>query len=76
MALRLTLQAIPLRIQVIYDQSLDDLLESHKELIQSRVIPSSVNFLKRSLGARKPVKRIHLHQQCLTPQVGCQQLID
>ena len=62
-------QVVPLRIRVIYDRSLDDLEDSHKSLIQSRVIPSSVTFLKRTLGARRPVKRIHLYQQCLTPQV-------
>lgn len=66
---RSTEKIIPLRIRVEYDRSLDDLPAVKVTLIKTRLIPSSVAFLKRTLAARQPVKRIHLYRQCSTPEV-------
>lgn len=59
-----------------YDNSLDNLPANKKILIQSRLIPSSVSFLKRALAAKRPVKRIHLYRQCTTPEVVSTERLD
>uniref|UniRef100_A0A8C4KKA6 Leishmanolysin-like peptidase n=1 Tax=Dromaius novaehollandiae TaxID=8790 RepID=A0A8C4KKA6_DRONO len=57
-----------LRIQTVYDGSVEDLLPEKRHLIKSKLFPQAISYLEKTFQVRKSTGTILLSRQCATNQ--------
>ncbi|NXW43639.1 LMLN peptidase, partial [Nyctiprogne leucopyga] len=57
-----------LRIKIIYDRSVEDLLPEKRHLIKNKLFPQAISYLEKTFQVRKSTGTILLSRQCATNQ--------
>ncbi|NXJ54357.1 LMLN peptidase, partial [Spizaetus tyrannus] len=57
-----------LRIKIIYDRSVEDLLPEKRHLIKNKLFPQAISYLEKTFQVRKSMGTILLSRQCATNQ--------
>uniref|UniRef100_A0A8C5JU74 Leishmanolysin-like peptidase n=1 Tax=Junco hyemalis TaxID=40217 RepID=A0A8C5JU74_JUNHY len=57
-----------LRIKIVYDRSVEDLLPEKRHLIKSKLFPQAISYLEKTFQVRKSAGAILLSRQCVTNQ--------
>uniref|UniRef100_A0A8C2P208 Leishmanolysin-like peptidase n=1 Tax=Capra hircus TaxID=9925 RepID=A0A8C2P208_CAPHI len=57
-----------LRIKIIYDKSIEELLPEKRHLVKNKLFPQAVSYLEKTFQVRRPAGTILLSRQCATNQ--------
>ncbi|XP_060028213.1 leishmanolysin-like peptidase isoform X1 [Erinaceus europaeus] len=57
-----------LRIKIVYDESIEELLPEKRHLIKNKLFPQAISYLEKTLQVRRPAGTILLSRQCATNQ--------
>ncbi|NXR98726.1 LMLN peptidase, partial [Oxylabes madagascariensis] len=57
-----------LRIKIVYDRSVEDLLPEKRHLIKNKLFPQAISYLEKTFQVRKSAGAILLSRQCVTNQ--------
>ncbi|NXS08086.1 LMLN peptidase, partial [Neodrepanis coruscans] len=57
-----------LRIKIVYDTSVENLLPEKRHLIKNKLFPQAISYLEKTFQVRKPTGTILLSRQCVTNQ--------
>ncbi|NXU77946.1 LMLN peptidase, partial [Oreotrochilus melanogaster] len=57
-----------LRIEIVYDRSVEDLLPEKRHLIKNKLFPQAISYLEKTFQVRKSTGTILLSRQCVTNQ--------
>ncbi|XP_029461150.1 leishmanolysin-like peptidase [Rhinatrema bivittatum] len=57
-----------LRVKIVYDTSVENLLPEKRKLVKNKLFPQAVSYLQKTFQVRKPTGPILLSRQCATDQ--------
>uniref|UniRef100_A0A8D2PTQ2 Leishmanolysin-like peptidase n=1 Tax=Zosterops lateralis melanops TaxID=1220523 RepID=A0A8D2PTQ2_ZOSLA len=57
-----------LRIKIVYDRSVENLLPEKRHLIKNKLFPQAISYLEKTFQVRKSAGAILLSRQCVTNQ--------
>ncbi|XP_075037350.1 leishmanolysin-like peptidase [Mixophyes fleayi] len=57
-----------LRVQIVYDGSIDDLVPVKKRLVRNKLFPQAISYLQKTFQVRRPSSSILLSRQCANNQ--------
>ncbi|XP_033901225.1 leishmanolysin-like peptidase [Acipenser ruthenus] len=58
----------PLRIKIIYDSSMEDLVPEKRKLVTDALFPQAIDYLQKAFQVRKQAGPVLLSRQCATNQ--------
>uniref|UniRef100_A0A8D2IYF1 Leishmanolysin-like peptidase n=1 Tax=Varanus komodoensis TaxID=61221 RepID=A0A8D2IYF1_VARKO len=57
-----------LRIKIVYDRSVEELLPEKRHLIKNKLFPQAISYLEKTFQVQKPTGTVLLSRQCVTNQ--------
>lgn len=57
-----------LRMKIVYDASIDDLVPAKKRLVKNKLFPQAISYLQKTFQVRRPSSSILLSRQCAKNQ--------